>query len=192
MNAHADPRYSKPRTEAFVGLPDNPAMQLLRSRPQWVCWDHVWRANLNKPGGGDWTKPPMNPRTGEVASATDPEVWSDYETAARGVSRYELAGVGFALSPDDNLTGIDLDHCRNKETGELQPWAAEIVALNETYVEVSPSGEGLRLISAGKEDKAIKFDPAQVEIYGTSRYLTITGQHLPGTPDRIQPAPKTT
>jgi hypothetical protein len=166
-------------------------MDALRALPQWVCWDYVWEPNENKPEGGDWTKPPLNPRTGYNGSATNPDVWTDYETAARGVLHHRLAGVGFALSPDDGFTGIDLDHCRNKETGELEPWAAEIVALKETYVEVSPSGEGLRLICRGKVDKAIKCDPAQVEIYGTGRYLTITGQQLPGTPDRIQPAPKT-
>src|SRR5207247_2399880 len=92
---------------------------------------------------------------------------------------------------DDNLTGADLDHVRDANTGKLEPWAAEIVAFAETYTEVSPSGTGLRIFWEGKIDKTIKSDPLSVEIYRSGRYLTITGQHLEGTPTEILPAPKT-
>ena len=43
----------------------------------------------------------------------------------------------------------------------------------------------------GKLPAAIKLDAAQVEVYSTGRYLTLTGHRIAGTPDAIAPAPKT-
>ena len=43
----------------------------------------------------------------------------------------------------------------------------------------------------GKLSAAIKFDAAQVEVYSTGRYLTLTGHRIAGTSDEIAPAPKT-
>ncbi len=61
----------------------------------------------------------------------------------------------------------------------------------ETYAEVSPSGRGVRIFALGKPEKAAKCDPAGVEVYAKERFLTVTGRHLPGTPNEIRPAPKT-
>jgi hypothetical protein len=97
---------------------------------------------------------------------------------------------GYVLGEDDgDLTGIDLDKCIIN--GKLDPWANEIVTRAESYCEVSPSGTGIRIIARGKIDKTFKFDPAGVEVYGTGRYLTITGNHIAGTPTEIRPAPQT-
>ena len=43
----------------------------------------------------------------------------------------------------------------------------------------------------GKLPLAIKFDAAQVEVYSTGRYLTVTGYRIAGTSDEIRTAPKT-
>lgn len=163
---------------------DTPALIELRQRPQWLVWKYVQVPGREKP-----TKKPAAPRTGFWAN--DPTAWASYEEAVARVKRSNFDGVGYAFSPDDDFTGADLDGCRDATTGELQPWAAAIIKLAETYTEVSPSGEGLRMFWRGKIDAAIKHDPAQVEIYATGRYLTITGEHLHGTPDKINPAPKT-
>ena len=88
------------------------------------------------------------------------------------------------------FTGIDLDNCI-RDDGPLEEWAAEVVALGETYTEISPSGRGLRMIAVGKVARAVKYDPAGVEIYGQQRYLTITGNHWPETPLEIWEAPRT-
>jgi primase-polymerase (primpol)-like protein len=167
----------------FTGLPDIPAIQELQTIPQWVAWKLEER-------NGKMTKPPVAPRSGFGASHSDPKTWGSYQEAAQMAARRKLAGVGFVLSPQDEYTGIDLDKCITEE-GKLEPWAAEIVSLAETYCEVSPSGRGLRLIARGKVDRAIKNDQAHVEIYRDSRYLTITGNHVDGTPSDIRPAPRT-
>ena len=65
-----------------------------------------------------------------------------------------------------------------------------MVAFAETYAEGSPSGKGLRLFARGKPAYTVPSGPDGVEIYGSGRYLTVTGQHLSGTPDEIRPAPK--
>ena len=51
-----------------------------------------------------------------------------------------LPGIGFVLSASDELTGFDLDKCRDPKTCKLKPWVQDILAYGETYAEVSPSG----------------------------------------------------
>ncbi|MFD6443368.1 hypothetical protein ACFWDG_27225, partial [Peribacillus sp. NPDC060186] len=172
---------------AFTDLPDIPAIQRLKSRPQWVSWKYVQRGDANaKP-----TKPLYQPASGMPASHSNPSHWASYDAAVARSVRSHMNGVGYVLSADDDLTGFDLDNCRDPDTGDIEPWAQAIVDLAETYCEVSPSETGLRLIAEGKIEAAIKRDPASVEVYGVSRYLTITGWHLPGTPTEIRPAPRT-
>ena len=118
-------------------------------------------------------------------------IGGSYEQAEAMAKRRGFDGVGFVLSEDDDYTGIDLDKCRDPETGKLDLWAEDIVALNETYWEISPSGTGLRAILRGKIAKTIKNDKAHVEIYRSQRYLTITQNHIEGTPEDIRPAPIT-
>ena len=86
-----------------------------------------------------------------------------------------------------DLTGVDLDHCRDQETGQIEPWAVEVVTLIDSYTEVSPSGTGLRIICRGKIPGPRR-RKGSVEMYDESspRYLTITGVHLEGTPTTVE------
>ena len=140
---------------------------------------------------GRTTKPPVNPHTGRFAKNNAPSDWGSYEQALARAYADGLAGLGYVLTADDGLTGADLDKVRDPVTGELDDWAAEIVGLGETYCEVSPSGRGLRLFWEGKVERAVKSDKHSVEIYGTGRYLTITGNRVEDCPDEIRPAPRT-
>ncbi len=80
---------------------------------------------------------------GKAASSTDPRTWSSYRDAAASTVG---AGLGFVLSDVDDIVCLDLDHCLNPLTGRLAPWAAAIVRdAGATYVEVSPSGDGLHI-----------------------------------------------
>ena len=56
---------------------------------------------------------------------------------------------------------------------------------------MSPSGEGIRLFALGKVERALKDDALGVEVYGTGRYLTVTGNRLEEAPDEIREAPRT-
>ena len=114
---------------------------------------------------------------GEAASAY--AAWHETETP--------LHGLGFAPRVGDGLLFLDLDQCRDKATGALAPWAQDVVAAAGTYSEVSPSGEGLRLIGtaegyAGRDTKAEYHLPEPAlgtpgghgEIYTGSNYVTVT------------------
>jgi primase-polymerase (primpol)-like protein len=173
-------------TDHRFELPDNPAVIRLKSRKQWVAWKYVKRNGSSKP-----TKPPVDPHTGRVASVDDPATWGTYEQALACTRRLNLAGIGYVLTDDDDLTGFDLDNVRNPVTGAIEAWAAKITGFAESYTEISPSGTGLRIFAEGKVDHPTKVEAASVEIYGTGRYLTLTGQHVPNTPLEIRPAPET-
>jgi primase-polymerase (primpol)-like protein len=46
----------------------------LRRKAQWVTWRWELRDN-------EWTKPPYDPKTHQLASVADPSTWSDFKTA---------------------------------------------------------------------------------------------------------------
>ena len=151
----------------------------LAERPQWVCWR--WEPRQDKPG--DWTKVPINPRTGGRASATEPTTWGALAAALAFADAHGLPGVGFVVTVDDPFTGIDLDDCRDPDTGAVAPWAAEVVAAFDSYAEVTPSGTGLRVWIVGSvvgllEDGKTGTRRGQVEVYSAKRYFTVTGHRL--------------
>lgn len=98
------------------------------------------------------------------------------------------SGAGIVLTKDMGLVGVDLDHVRDPETGQLEEWAAAIVAELRTYTEVSPSGTGLRLFVRGTLDHLKGRRRGPVELYSDGRYLTVTGHQLDGTPSEIRQA----
>jgi hypothetical protein len=177
-------RPPRPDIAPFAGLPDLPAMRELQGRPKWVAWDYTWNERRQV-----WDKPPICARSGGPGSSTDRATWTDYAHAADFSKGRRMAGVGYVLSPEDEESGIDLDDCRDPETGMLQAWAQVAVDFGETYAEVSPSGCGLRFFVRGLVEGR-KVDAAQVEIYTGGRYLTVTGRHVPGTPTEIREAPR--
>lgn len=172
---------------ALPQFPAHPASApvALRSRAQWVAWKYEYQNGPDKKP----TKPPISPHTGYRASHSKPADWGTFEKACDRMERDRLAGVGYVLTADDNICGIDLDNCRDPETGILEPWALDLVTMGETYTEVSPSGKGLRLFAYGKPERVTNC--GGIEIYGSKRYLTVTGNHLANTPREINPAPRT-
>jgi len=51
---------------------------------------------------------------------------------------------------EDGLVGIDLDDCRDPETGALRRWARRVIKKLKSYAEVSPSGTGVKIWLRGK------------------------------------------
>lgn len=131
----------------------------LTSRPRWVR--HTA------------TKVPLAV-DGRAASSTDPRTWTDYATARR--SRHG-AGLGFVLD-GDGVVCIDLDHCLNGD-GTVAAWARAILdRCPPTYIEISPSGDGLHIWGTGtvRHGRRLTLTGGTAEIYGTGRYITITGR----------------
>ncbi len=142
----------------------------LRARAQWVCWGWAFR-------GGKWTKQPLNAATGLPASSTDPATWATLDAALSRMARDGLPGVGFVFSPDDPYCGVDLDACRDPETGAVVTWAATIAAELDGYAEISPSGTGLKVIvrAALPGGKGRKDTKRGIELYDRARFFTVTG-----------------
>jgi hypothetical protein len=147
----------------------------LESRAQWVLWRREER-------GGRTTKVPYNasdPSRG--ASSTDPATWATLEQALK--ARRAGDGVGFVFSPDDPFVGVDLDESLG-ESGELEPWAAEIVARLDSYTERSPSGRGLHILVRGRLGGSRRRH-GNFETYDRGRYFTVTGERV-GTRDTVE------
>ncbi|HEY7063171.1 MAG TPA: AAA family ATPase [Chloroflexota bacterium] len=158
----------------------------LRERSNWVTWRREARAS-SKPA-----KRPYDPKTDLPADVTNSNSFGTFEQATQSCKAPDCAGIGYGFSPDDPYTGIDLDHCRNPITGAIAPEAQAIVDKLDSYTEVSPSGDGLHTIVQGRLLDGSRNRPApwangKIELYDQSRYFTVTGDHLPGTPTTIEP-----
>lgn len=124
----------------------------------------------------------------------DSTQWSSYDSCYGEVVnlKYEsvhrgLDGIGFVFSEDDPYVGIDLDKCRDYETGEIDEWAMEIIKEINTYTEISPSGKGVHMICRGDRMETGHNERGEKpEMYTWKRYFTFTGSHLEGTPDSIK------
>src|SRR4051794_37005196 len=109
-----------------------------------------WVGYKNEPdASGKPTKLPYNPHNGKRASVTDPSTWGCYSDVFTAVDKYSLDGPGFVFAPGGEITGIDLDRCRDPETGEIAQWAEEFITLVNSYTEISPSGTGVHILIRG-------------------------------------------
>lgn len=146
----------------------------LRQMHQWVLWKRESR-------GDNTTKVPYQPN-GQMARSTDSSTWSDFQTVeAAFLSGIQFDGVGFVFTEADPYVGIDLDKCRDPLTGEVEPWAADVLARLGTYTELSPSGKGFHVIGQGRLPPAGRRKDG-IEMYDAGRYFTVTGDHYGDSP----------
>jgi hypothetical protein len=106
------------------------------------------------------------------------------------------------------LVLLDLDACRNVETGVISGWGSRILEkFSGSYAEQSPSGSGLHVlfllhrselaainavIDLGKDGRkwarpAAAGEKAQAIELKTGGYTTVSFMHLPPSPHRIRP-----
>lgn len=155
---------------------------LLRELPQWVLWRIIDR-------DGGPTKVPVMP-SGAYAKSSDPATWSTFD-AARAALTSDHAGLGFVFRAGGGLVGIDLDGCRDPQSGAVADWARQAIAALDTYAEVSPSGTGVKLWVRAKSPldrgRKVQIDAtatggkqAAVEVYDGGRFFAVTGWKLTG------------
>lgn len=149
----------------------------MREKNNWIFWRYEDRE-------GKKTKVPYQ-ATGEMAKSNDFRTWHTF-TTVKSLFKKRMdvfEGVGFMFSQEDNLIGIDIDHCIN-EDGELNDIAQEIRNIvGDTYAEISPSGHGLHFIISVDDPAAFEsFKNATVglEVYKDYRYFTVTGHKFGG------------
>lgn len=178
----------------------NPIFQAwaaLDAAPQWCAWREERR-------GESWTKVPYSSPQ-RMARANDPATWltrTRAEAVAADLPAERLKGVGLFLGGAGDLRfgGIDLDSCLGL-LGDLEPWAAEVLARFPSYAEVSPSGTGakvffayraadlepLRAIMGTKWGKSFsRGSHHEIALHLGNRYFTVTGQRLDSAPATIE------
>jgi hypothetical protein len=146
--------------------PDFSAMPAeLRRIPRWVVWKGA--------------KVPYCPTAkNSKASVTEPDTWASFDQAQTAYEEGGYQGVGFVLS-GDGIVGVDLDKCIH--SGEPDPAALDLLdRVGCGYVELSPSGTGLRGFGYGDNitGRRGQIDGVNVELYASKRYLTVTGRLL--------------
>ncbi|CUH48952.1 DUF3987 domain-containing protein [Ruegeria atlantica] len=110
---------------------DNPKLGKFPTKPNAVRYPH------SKEDAARYTYSEVQrflsvPRSGDMVTCYDDPIVS--------------ITYGYLPRPDSLLTFADLDGCRDPVTGVIDQWAQDIISLEETYVEVSASGTGLRIV----------------------------------------------
>jgi hypothetical protein len=148
---------------------------------------------------GNPQKIPFDPKTSNKAKADNPDTWGTFEqaTSLHESQPDKYPTVGFEIN-ESPFTAIDIDHCRDPQTGEIAVWAQEIITRVNSYTEISPSGSGIRIfVTAGDQFPSVnrkkgglgESGQGAVEIAsggnGKGKYFSVTGDHLEGTPTWI-------
>lgn len=114
--------------------------------------------------------------SGAPASSTDSATWTSYAAVQRSAAG---DGIGFVLG--EGIGCLDLDHCLvdGKPTAECEAFLA---TLPDTYIEVSPSGDGLHVWGFLPEGPGTRrvVGGVSVERYSVGRYITVTGRRFRG------------
>lgn len=177
-DAYYGDRNRRPSRPKFYGkeLPKS-----LRELPTWIGWRFAWRDSDKK-----WSKLPLDPNKGcrRTAKTNDPKTWATLPDTINAMCEAasdpdDIDGIGFVFDESHGLFGLDIDGCRNPETGELSELATRLLAQFGTYAEISPSGMGVKLIGRGTFEgsgRKINLDDGQdLELYRKGRYFTLTG-----------------
>ena len=110
----------------------------------------------------------------------------------------EADGIGVILT--QGLGGVDLDACLSAD-GKLADWASEIIErFKDTYAEVSPSGNGIKIFALGAPDQlspnklamgpkiAGQKQPA-IEAFVVRRWFAVTGERWDTSPSVVASCP---
>jgi hypothetical protein len=157
-----------------------PALQPLTMEPRWLIWR--WEQRTNKDGAVKWTKPPYQARyPDQHAKSDDPDTWGNHHDAVAAMRAGHADGIGYALM-GSGIGAIDLDHCVDLESSEVEDWARQLlIEANGAYKETTVSGTGCRIIGKAEGDnqqRRFTFNRttgAGIEIYrNTKRYITVS------------------
>ena len=178
---------ASPRAEL---LPLPICLRHLSDEPRWVAWRWVMR-------NGKRTKPPISVVGGRecgYARNDDPATWATVAEASEAMQCGHLDGIGLQLLGLMEFAAVDLDDVRNPETGQIKPWAGDLVTRCNSYTEITPSQTGLRILGAvGRTFPATHIrrsnpEGGSYEIYAnitTGRYITVSGERLADMPDKL-------
>jgi hypothetical protein len=150
----------------------------LKNLARWLLW------KAESMNGGKPRKVPYCPTLLNVrGSSTDPNTWGTFAQAEAAFDEGGYTGIAFVLN-GDGIVGVDIDQC----TVNGQPSMAATTLMQKLgveYIEVSPSGTGLRGFGYGEKlERGVNgnLDGLKVELYSDRRLLTVTGHVLKSGP----------
>jgi putative DNA primase/helicase len=156
-----------PPSDLIARIRENFPSELI-TQPRWCLWRLVSRE-------GKKTKLPFQP-SGKPAESNNTNTWSTFDAVCAALLKGKFDGLGCFIS--DPYVAVDFDHiCKNSDPLTIEPWARAAINDLDSYTEFSPSGEGLHVWSVGKLPGPGK-RAGRVEIYGSGRYFTVTGEIL--------------
>jgi Protein of unknown function (DUF3987)/NrS-1 polymerase HBD domain len=168
---------------------------VMKDIPQWVLFK--LEEQVSAKGEAKLNKIPIDAKTLQNASSTDPRTWTMLEQCVKALEKAlplwvkqqdscRGGGIGFVFTPESGIVGIDLDKAIEVMDGKRQfkPWASEILVKLASYSEISPSGTGVHVYAMGASPTwhKKKYHDGIFEVYDTGRFFTVTGQHIKGTP----------
>jgi putative DNA primase/helicase len=123
------------------------------------------------------TKVPYRPNN-VTADSSDPRTWSTYQACVDAFEngQFKFDGIGFEFGKSE-YCGIDIDKCRNPETGEIDPAAQYLIDHLDSYTEISPSGTGIHIIVKATLPPGRR-RVGCFEMYNDKRFFTVTGRTL--------------
>ena len=149
----------------------------LQEHPYWCLWKYEER-------NGKRTKVPYNPHTGSKARPNDSQTFASFSAALDALDAGKYDGLGIGLFGE--MCAVDIDHCIN-EDGIISDLAQDIIDTMCSYTELSPSGNGIRIIFTATQyyhdsnRYYINNQKMGLEIYvagSTQKYVTITGNSI--------------
>ena len=185
--------------EATDDRNDGVSLEEFALKSQWVNWREEIR-------NGRKTKVPFT-SSGNKASSAEPDHRCTRAQADKAVAKLDFDGVGLVLgdypgSDQYSIGGIDFDGCRDRETGEITGWPAQVIRRFASYSEISPSQTGakafflyrkddlpvLRQAMATQHSKSwSRGSHVEIALHLSNRYFTVTGDRLPSSPAILNP-----
>jgi len=165
----------------FLGLPA--ALQEFADQRVWTLW------KLKKKGNGDYTKPPYQPNN-KLASPKDPNTWVTFAEALAAYEKGGFDGIGICLL-NLELLAFDLDKVRDPTSGELAPFARQLVERAASYTEITPSKRGIRILARDDGPELYRRQPLglngmKLETFRRAdAFITVTGDRLPDAPEQV-------
>ena len=162
------------KTFHLDGIPDE--MKQMRA---WLYWI---RDKLPKTLRND-------PMTGKC-NHTNPDCLASLEEVLARIEHFTCPhGLAFGFLREFGLTYVDLDDCRNPQTGELTEFATDVVRRLNSYTEISIGGKGLHLVVRAQVEKSRmhtkrKWAGKQIEIKSQGFYMTVSGNRFRRDPQR--------
>lgn len=153
------------------------------SSPRWIVWRY-----------DNGSKVPLN-KNNRFAEGDQIKHGAPLDEVLERVRKDSKLGPGFIFTSTIQplMGGVDLDGCRNPDTGEIDDWAKRWISRLNSYTEISPSKTGLKIylknvspvlgnhtLLMSRDNKYHK--QPQIEIYSDGRYFAVTGWHLNNTP----------